>query len=115
MTALPTEIITRYVVRDRAGRTTAVTNELGATQLGGAPQTLTVPTEDAVRAVLTGLEDVGGVSRCGDILTWTVTPTGGRKAYVVIDAIRHATGWPVSPSPSGGCAFVWPTPNVNAR
>lgn len=115
MTTLPTETITRYVVRDQAGRVTAVTNELGAQQLGGEAEALTIPLEADVRALLSALPDVGIAARCDDILTWTVTPTKGRKAFVVVDQIRWATGWAVSASPSGGCAFVWPTANVNAR
>ncbi len=115
MIALPAETITRYVVRDREGRTVAVLNGRAAQQVGGEVETLTVPTEDAVRAVLTGLGDVGGASRCGDITTWTVTASGGRKAHILVDPIRFATGWAVTVSPSGGCAFVWPTITINPR
>ena len=115
MTTLPTETITRYVQRDINGRSVAVLGGIAAGLGFGVAETLTVPTEDAVHALLTGLEDVGGASRSGDVHVWTVTASRGRKAYVVVDAIRHATGWAVTVSPSGGCAFVWPTANVNPR
>jgi hypothetical protein len=112
VTTVPVETVTRWVQKDSAGRVVAVTNELGARQLGGEAETLTVPTEEAVRARLAEI-GVTNARRCDDIKTWSVSTTSNvtddRNSWAVADEIQRSTGWPASVAPSGSCVYVWPT------